>query len=131
MYKTILCAIEATKEGKAVLSKASELSKLCNGKLIVIHVIPYTLLPKDYQKTLKENVSPKIEKISAEFDIPKKNQIIKVGKPYENICTLAEKRKADVIIIGTHSKKGLNALLGSTANGVVNNAKCDVSLVKL
>lgn len=131
MYKTILCAIEATKEGKEVLSKASQLSKLCNAKLIVIHVIPYTLLPKDYQKVLKEDISPKMEKIAALFNVPKKNQIIKVGKPYENICAQANKRKADLIILGTHSKKGINALIGSTANGVVNYAKCDVSLVKL
>lgn len=131
MYKTILCAIEATKEGKEVLAKAAELSKLCNGKLIVVHVIPYTLLPKDYQKTLKEDISPKIGKISALFGIPKKDQIIKVGKPYDHICMLAKKKKADLIILGTHSKRGISSLLGSTANGVVNYAKCDVTLVKL
>ncbi|MBL4826438.1 MAG: universal stress protein [Spongiibacteraceae bacterium] len=44
---------------------------------------------------------------------------------------LAEKKKADLIIIGTHSKKGIHSLIGSTANGVVNHAKCDVSLVKI
>jgi len=131
MYKTILCAIEATKEGKEVLSKASELSKLCGAKLIVVHVIPYTILPKDYQKELKENATPKIEKISKLFNVSKKNQIIKVGKPYSHICALAEKKKADLIVLGTHSKKGVNILLGSTATGVSNYSKCDVSLVKL
>jgi len=131
MYKTILCAIEATKEGREVLSKASQLSKLCNSKLIVIHVIPYTLLPKDYQKELKEDISPKIEKITDLFDIAKNNRIVKVGKPYSHICALAEKKKADLIVIGTHSKKGINSLIGSTANGVINHAKCDISLVKI
>ena len=131
MYKTILCAIEASKEGEAVLSKASELSRLCNSKLIVIHIIPYTLLPKDYQKVLKEDVSPKIEKIVTLFNIPKKNLIIKVGKPYERICAQAEKSKVDLIFLGTHSKKGIKSLVGSTANGVLNHAKCDVSLVKI
>lgn len=131
MYKTIICAIEASQEGKAVLSTASQLAKLCNSKLIVIHVIPYTLLPKNYQKELTEQISPKIEKISAAFNIPKKNQIIKIGKPYSHICTLAEKKKADLIVIGTHSKKGIHALLGSTANGVINHASCNVSLVKI
>ncbi|WP_101757034.1 universal stress protein [Oceanicoccus sp. KOV_DT_Chl] len=131
MYKTILCAIDATSEGKEVLAKASKLSKLCNSKLIVIHVIPYSMLPRDYQKELTEKISPKIDKLASAFGVPKKNQIIKVGKPYDHICMLAEKRKADLIILGTHSKKGIQALLGSTANGVVNYAKCDVSLVKI
>ena len=62
MYKTILCAIEASQEGKKVLSKAAEIAKLCDAKLFVVHVLPYKLLPSDYQKTLKEE----IEKITRE-----------------------------------------------------------------
>lgn len=131
MYKTILCAIEVTSEGKVVLAKAVELAKLCDATLFVIHVIPYTLLPKDYQKSLKEDVTPKVERIAAAFNIPKKHQIVKVGKPYDHICTLADKKNIDLIMLGTHSKRGLNSLIGSTANGVVNYAKCDVSLVKI
>ncbi|MFT7471828.1 MAG: universal stress protein A [Kiritimatiellia bacterium] len=131
MYKTILCAIEASPEGKKVLTKASELAKCFGSKLIVINVLPYTLLPKDYQKTLMEDISPKIEKIVAPFDISQKNCLIKVGKPYAVICKEAGKKKADLIVIGTHSKKGLQAVMGSTATGVSNNAKCDVTLLRI
>lgn len=132
MYKTILCAIEASQEGKMVLAKASELAKLCGAKLVVIHVLPYKLLPSDYQKTLKEEIAPKIEKITSPFGISKKNCHIKVGKPYEVICREADKRKADLVILGTHSKKALQAaIIGSTATGVSNNAKCDVTLFKI
>ena len=92
MYKTILCAIEASQEGKMVLAKASELANLCGAKLVVIHVLPYKLLPSDYQKTLKEDIAPKIEKITAPFGISKKNCHIKVGKPYEVICREAQGR---------------------------------------
>ncbi|MBM7073807.1 universal stress protein [Shewanella sp. 202IG2-18] len=35
------------------------------------------------------------------------------------------------MIIGTHSKTGLSALLGSTASGVANYAQCDVHLIKV
>ena len=132
MYKTILCAIEASQEGKMVLAKASELAKLCGAKLVVIHVRPYKLLPSDYQKTLKEEIAPKIEKITSPFGISKKNCHIKVGKPYEVICREADKRKADLVILGTHSKKALQAaIIGSTATGVSNNAKCDVTLFRI
>lgn len=131
MYKTIVCAIEASKEGKEVLLKACELSKIYHANLLVTHVIAYTLLPKDYQKELKENILPELELITSSLDIPQKNVSIKFGKPYEQICGLAEDSHADLIILGTHSKKGINALIGSTANGVVNYAKCDVSLIKI
>ncbi|GAB1266638.1 universal stress protein [Aurantivibrio infirmus] len=131
MYKTILCAIEASKEGRQVLGKAAELAKACNAKLVVIHVIAYTLLPKDYQKALTDEVSPKFNKIADSFSISKKNRVIKVGKPYDLVCREAKKRKADLIVLGTHSKKGIQSLVGSTANGVVNYAKCDVTLIRI
>ncbi len=131
MYKTILCAIEASQEGKKVLAKASQLAECFGSKLIVINVLPYTLLPKDYQKTLREDIAPKVKKIAASFGISQKNCLIKVGKPYEVICKEAGKKKADLIVIGTHSKKGLQAAIGSTATGVSNNAKCDVTLFRI
>jgi len=131
MYKKILCAIEASNEGKAVLAKASELAKIYGCKLAVIHVLPHSQLPTDYQKKLKEDITPKITQIISGFDISPKNCHIKVGKPYELICREAAKRKSDLIILGTHSKKGLRAVLGSTATGVANNAKCDVTLFRI
>lgn len=131
MYKTIICAIENSDEGEQVLSKAYQLAKLCNAKLFVTHIIPYTLLPNDYQKELKENAFPSIEAKATALDIPLKNVTIKFGKAYEQICLLAEHKGADLIVLGTHSKKGLNALIGSTANAVANYAQCDVSLIKI
>jgi universal stress protein A len=131
MYKTIVCAIENSDEGEQVLSKAYQLAQLCNAKLFVTHIIPYTLLPNDYQKELKENALPAIESKAASLGIPLKNVTIKFGKAYEQICQLAEHKSADLIVLGTHSKKGLHALIGSTANAVVNYAQCDVSLVKI
>lgn len=131
MYNTIICAIEASGEGKEILAKAHELSKLHNAKLFITHVISYSLLPKDYQKELKENTLPEIESITSSLGISNKNVSVKFGKPYEEICKLAEKKNADLIILGTHSKKGLHALMGSTANAVANYAKCDVSLIKI
>ncbi|MDG1750200.1 MAG: universal stress protein [Thalassotalea sp.] len=131
MYDNIICAIEASAEGKEVLSKAQELSKLHNAKLFITHVIQYSLLPKDYQKELKEKALPEIEKIVSALGISNKNVSVKFGKPYEEICKLAEKKNADLIILGTHSKKGLSALIGSTASAVANYAKCDVSLIKI
>lgn len=131
MYKVIVCAVEASEEGKELLEKANTLAELYNAKLFVTHVIPYTLLPKDYQEELENNVAPEMEAITSSLGINKKNVSIKFGKPYEQICTLAEKKNADLIILGTHSKKGLNALIGSTANAVANYAKCDVSLIRI
>lgn len=131
MYKTILCAIEASPEGKKVLTKAAKLAELYGSKLLVVSALPYTVLPSNLQKTMKEKTTPVVEEIIASFGIPRKNRYIAIGKPYQIICKEAKRRKADLIILGTHSKKGLSSALGSTATGVANNAACDVTLVRL
>lgn len=131
MYKKIICAIELGQEGKQVLTKAQKIANDFGAKLFVISVLPYTLLPKDYQKELKEKAIPSFNELADEFDIAKKNRMLKVGKPYEVICQTAKKKDADLIILGTHSKKGLQSLLGSTATAVANHAECDVSLVRI
>ncbi len=38
--------------------------------------------------------------------------------------------KCDLIISGSHSRHGLEVLLGSTAHKILNLAKCDVLLVR-
>lgn len=131
MYKTIICAIEIGNEGKKVLAKAQEVAAKFESRLIIINVLPYTFLPKDYQNELKGKTLPEFEKFVSKFGIAKKNRALKVGKPYEAICSLADKMQADLIILGTHSKKGIHSLMGSTATAVANNSKCDVSLVKV
>jgi len=131
MYKTIICAIEVGEEGNRVLAKAKKLAKKFDSKLMVLNVLPYALLPKDYQKELKGKAIPAFDKFMAEAGISKKNSLVKVGKPYEVICALADKKGADLIVLGTHSRSGLSSIIGSTANGVINHASCDVSLVKI
>ncbi|MCG7496532.1 universal stress protein [Vibrio sp. Of7-15] len=131
MYKTIVCGIEISDEGRDILSKAYNFAQFHNSKLLVTHIIPYTLLPKDYQKELKEKALPEMESITSSLGIHQGDVTVKIGKPYEQICNLAEKKHADLIILGTHSRRGINALIGSTANSVSNYAKCDVYLIKV
>ncbi|PXF58879.1 MAG: universal stress protein [Deltaproteobacteria bacterium] len=53
-----------------------------------------------------------------------------VGDAAEEIIKYAEKTGADMIIIGTHGRKGLEKILfGSVASGVVKGAHCPVLTV--
>jgi nucleotide-binding universal stress UspA family protein len=47
------------------------------------------------------------------------------GTPRDEILKFADENKVDLIIMGTHSRKGLDRVIfGSTAERVVRNAKC-------
>jgi universal stress protein A len=131
MFDKILCAVETGNEGRAVLTKALELANKFGSKVYVISVIPHTFLPKDYQAKLEDDIAPELEAMAKEFGISKKRLFVKVGKPYRLICEKAEKIEADLILLGTHSEKGLKGMIGSTANGVANYAPCDVYLVSI
>ncbi|REL27428.1 universal stress protein [Thalassotalea euphylliae] len=131
MYNTIICAVEIGEEGNQLLAKAQQMAEKFDSKLVAINVLPYDLLPKNYQKELEEKAIPAFGKMVSSFGLSDKNWLVKVGKPYEIICNLAEKEKADLIMLGTHSKKGLRSLLGSTATAVSNHANCDVTLVRI
>ena len=54
-----------------------------------------------------------------------------MGAPKNVIIHQAEKLKADLIIVGSHGRHGIQLLLGSTANGVIHHAHCDVLAVRI
>lgn len=60
-------------------------------------------------------------------DYPEAQSIIVKGDVVEKIIETGEKVKADLIVMGTHGKKGLDRILfGSVANGVVKNSPIPV-----
>ena len=61
--------------------------------------------------------------VSAEF-------VREIGQPEKQICKYAREWDIDLIVIGSHGRKGLNELLqGSVSNYVSHHVPCDVMLV--
>lgn len=56
--------------------------------------------------------------------------VFRVGHPVEEIISAANDRGADVIVVGTHGRRGLDRfLLGSISEGVLRRATCPVLCV--
>jgi nucleotide-binding universal stress UspA family protein len=56
---------------------------------------------------------------------------LRTGAPHEEIVALATDERADLVVIGTHGRGGVNrALLGSVADRVVRLAPCPVLTVR-
>jgi len=54
------------------------------------------------------------------------------GVPFEEILHMAKERAADLIVIGTHGRTGLDHLIfGSTAERVVRSALCPVLTIRV
>lgn len=60
------------------------------------------------------------------------NSIIREGKPWQAIVSVANEIDADIIVMGTRPHSGIgHALIGSTANKVMNNSGRPVLIIPL
>jgi len=137
-YHNVLAAIDLTQESQQVLRKAQSMSSM--GGMHVIHVsqpmaqlyggeigMNLTTVEADLFTQAQQLLTERV----AEFNVPPEKQTIAIGKPSAEIRRLAEEIGADLIVIGSHSRHGLGVLLGSTANGVLHGATCDVLAVRI
>jgi universal stress protein A len=139
-YSHILVTVDLTEECRAVADRASSLAKTYNSKLSCIHVIePLSLayggdIPMDLS-TIQEQIQDTAQSHLAEFaqsmGIAAEDQHLVFGRPEVEIHALAEQMDVDLIVVGSHGRHGLALLLGSTANGVLHGAMCDVLAVRV
>ncbi len=141
-YRHILLAAGYTGHSEPVTWKAKDLAGKYQAKLSIIHVlddIPMpdatygTVVPLAVDSTDErlENAKKDLLQIADELGVDRENCWLIWGNPAEEIVNLAEKEKVDLIVAGSHGRHGLALLLGSTANGLLHHAKCDVIAVRL
>ncbi len=72
-----------------------------------------------------------MEKFVERYHIDSVHQHILLGKPEVEIHAKAEELQSQLIVVGSHGRYGLALLMGSTANGVLHGASCDVLAVRV
>ncbi len=139
-YKKMLVAIDLTEEAPQVLTKAKAMSEAHGAELLLVHIVEpvgYAYggdIPMDLtelQTQLDSAAREQLTRYGDEYRVAKTCQIVAVGRPESEIHRLAKEQEADLIIVGTHGRKGLQLLLGSTANGVLHGTECDVLAVRI
>lgn len=139
-YKKMLVAIDLTEEAPQVLNKATAMCSAQGAELLLVHIVEpvgYAYggdIPMDLselQDQLDKAAKEQLGKYGEEYGIPQANQIVSVGRPESEIHRLANDHEVDLIIVGSHGRKGFQLLLGSTANGVLHGTKCDVLAIRI
>lgn len=139
-YQTILLATDLSDEGEQVAQKAAAIATAGNAALHMIHVIePLSFayggdIPMDFsgiQDEIQSQAEAQIAEFAAKYALPKENQHIVIGRAENEIHSLAEALNADLVVVGSHGRHGIALLLGSTANGVLHGATCDVLAVRV
>ncbi|PLY13945.1 MAG: universal stress protein UspA [Sedimenticola sp.] len=139
-YQHILLATDFSDESERVVNKAIELVQQNGARLSLIHIVEYTgtiytgeiPLPEtlDIDQELAAQAEAKLKSMNEEKNLGATSHV-EIGIPKKEITRIAEENGVDLIVIGSHGKHGLQLLLGSTANGVLHLAKCDVLAVRV
>lgn len=142
MIKTILIPTDGTDYSRYAIDYAVRLSLKLQAEIVLVSVVDirydmydvYSEIhtPVRIDEMIREQVSKALDKNAAEIQDKGINvkKILKVGDVIEEILNVAEVEKVDLIVIGTHGRKGVSRfLLGSTTEKLVRSAKCPVLTV--
>lgn len=139
-YQKILVAIDLSEESEQVAARARAISDGGGSELHLIHVIePLSFaygvdIPMDFsglQDEIQEQATRQLRQFAERSNVDQDHQHIVLGRPEVEIHAMAEDIGADLIVVGSHGRYGLALLMGSTANGVLHGASCDVLAVRV
>lgn len=139
MYRNLLLATDLAPDTDIVTDRARALAR-DGATLSVIHVIePLALaygaeMPVDLatlQEELSRQARARLDAMADDLGIPRDRALLANGKIEKEVLRIAKERDIDLIIVGSHSRRGLAVLLGSTANAVLHHAHCDVLSVRI
>ncbi|MEE8573976.1 MAG: universal stress protein [Thermodesulfobacteriota bacterium] len=138
-YQNILCASDFSDASDAAFAHALAIAKTYKATLYLVHVVdtsldaggfylPHLSLDK-YEKDMKKAAGEKIRKYFlrrlkgfTNFEID-----VRSGVPHKEILKAVKKSKADLVVMGTYGRSGLDRLVfGSTTERVLRSVKLPV-----
>lgn len=136
--KKILCTVDFSEYSPQIADYALTLTNALQSELHVLYVTPilaqdmdFTVSPS-YLEELNKDVTTEAQKSMQEFIAENMNQVqanghVMQGHAAETILDFASQKAIDLIVMGTHGRKGLNRVLfGSVADRVVKSANIPV-----
>ena len=138
MYRNVLVATDLSPDTSDVIGRAGAIAG--DAKVAIAHVIePLALaygaeMPVDLaalQEEISRQARRKLDEVADRLGIAAEDRLLVTGTISREILRIARERGTDLIVIGSHSRRGLASLLGSTANAVLHHAPCDVLAVRI
>jgi nucleotide-binding universal stress UspA family protein len=144
--KTILVPTDFSQSSERALEKAVDMAEKYNAKVILLHVIDenvqqcavdYCLRSEDVAKLEDESTRISSQRLVDEATALKGSRHVEIdydlkrGAPAEVILDEQLRTKTDLIVIGSHGKKGImKHIIGSVTDKVVRSAKSPVMVVR-
>jgi nucleotide-binding universal stress UspA family protein len=142
----ILLAIDGSKFSEAAVETVIEQARPRDTQIQVLHVVepPSLLVTREmsgYDPSLDalwdaetKQAKTLVTKVAKELRSKglKVTTVVEQGDPKSRIIDAASNWHADLIVVGSHGRKGLeHFLLGSVSDAVARHAKCSVEIVRI
>ncbi len=127
LFERILVATDFSETSGRAVELAAAMARDSGAALFVVHVAEIPVLgdftfPVDLITSLTEAASARLdERVASLRDAtPNVKGTLRAGIPSEQILAAAAEVRADVIVLGTHGRRGFaHALIGSVAEKIV------------
>lgn len=140
-FKHILVPVDFEEPSQRALDFAVELATKLNASLTLVHVYEVPIYAYAGLVNTLPNLLPVIEEAAREqltrslsavhSKLPKADAILRMGIPWDTIISAIGETGADLVVMGTHGRRGLShALLGSVAEKVVRLSAVPVLTVR-
>ena len=151
MIKKILAAIDGSDHAWKALNLATDMAKLHQAELVILHVVPYQDIPEamrqfakaehmpieeeraryHYAKTLGDGLTQQAEAWVRSNGLTAVSAQTAEGKPADAILEIAKNEAADTIVLGSRGVGYISGmLLGSVSHRVANLAEVTCVVVK-
>jgi nucleotide-binding universal stress UspA family protein len=141
-FASIVCAVDFSPASLKALEYGLALAQESGKRLTLVHVFdwpvdrpvptgaePATPSARQYQDSARQELHAAVPKDARLWcDV---QEVTAIGRPHEEILRVAKDVKADLVVLGVHSRRTLEfGLFGSTTNQVVRHAACPVLTIR-
>ena len=147
MYKNVLVATDGSKLSDKAVAHAVELARSVGASITAFYAAPDYPMPayadgvvyepvsrREYAKLAAQDAEKVLGKVVAKAKaggVECKTAFDIAATPWEAILAASKKSKADVIVMASHGRRGLSAvLLGSETQKVLTHTKLPVLVVR-
>jgi nucleotide-binding universal stress UspA family protein len=139
-FERILIAVDTSEIGVHATLVGLELASALGTKVAYIHVIApaisdgswFAVASPELTEPPDDEILEVLASLRGRVPIPTETaKFVPVGNPVELIADAARDWPADLVVIGSHGRNGVDrVLLGSVAEGVARHAPCPVLIVR-
>ena len=144
MYKNVLLPVDGSEASTYAAQEGFKLASVLGSSVTLLFVVDISIITMPDAESgianvemIRKNFMEQGKRLLASLSASGREKGVKVetmvaeGDVHNEIIRAAEEKKADLIIMGTHGRRGLNRLLlGSVAESVTRRAHCPVLLIR-